>query len=497
MTLSDFYSLFSQLLYFISLFLQGVFLYRFLGSFLTARYSVPTCPSFSFSSLCHLSPFLFYLCLRTVGEALLPSDYSSRIFFKLLISLIAILLTLFLFYQDTHGLGLFLVVTFLALCEICHFIAYSILHIGEYLTDFWLYCLDKGCFSPESFLRVTELSLLLLLLLQQLAFLFLLSFFLRKIVFFFREKKYSIHRTEALFLLTPGLVSLLLCIILRILMITMENDLPVLLYQKHPILAVLVPVLLSLCLFSILCSIKLFQDMVALNREENRRLFLERQLMGTQKQLQEVEHLYTSIRGLRHDMKNTLGIIMELTKDGLGGTDAELQAYLSSLKHTMDSLELPYHTGHQVADILLGIKQHELHRTLPLLSIQAEDLLFPPHLEMEYYDLGVILGNALDNAIEACQTSYRLNPQAELFIRVSSFFRENMLFLQIENSFSGKLEIHPSTKLPLTGKSDSLLHGIGLGSIKATAEKYFGTIQWTAQHQIFTLTVMLKVLNGN
>ena len=67
----------------------------------------------------------------------------------------------------------------------------------------------------------------------------LLYFTMRKIVKDYREKDYAIHRTELLFILTPGLAGLMVCTLLRITIDTAENGVPELLYDRYPSLIII------------------------------------------------------------------------------------------------------------------------------------------------------------------------------------------------------------------------------------------------------------------
>lgn len=134
-------------------------------------------------------------------------------------------------------------------------------------------------------------------------FLVLLYFALRKIIRSFSDKDYRIQRTELYFLLVPGTVGLLVCLLLRTIMITIENDMPKLLCDRYPILSIIVPAILILSLLSILYVVKTFQNMIVLNREKNSRIILEKQIGSMQQHMEEMEHIYSGIRSMKHDMK--------------------------------------------------------------------------------------------------------------------------------------------------------------------------------------------------
>lgn len=117
--------------------------------------------------------------------------------------------------------------------------------------------------------------------------------------------------------------------------------------------------------------------------------------------------------------------------------------------------------------------------------------MFPANLNIQSYDIGVILGNALDNAFEACQKLSAV-PGENPYICLSSFQKGKMFFIEIENSFDGKLIRRKHSEFPVTDKEDKKSHGIGLTNIKSTAEKYGGAVDWSVNKNVFMLTVMMK-----
>ena len=228
-------------------------------------------------------------------------------------------------------------------------------------------------------------------------------FSLKRIVKNFREKDYSINRTELLFILTPAAVGLMICMLLRIIMVTVEDSVPQILYDRYPILVIVVPAILLLSLLSILCGVKLLQNMIQWNREKSGRIVLEKQIRSLQEHMEEMERIYSGIRGMKHDMKNTLAVIQRLSAEGDEGS-GELQVYLSEMNRSLEKLEVRFKTGNTVVDTLLNMKCHEAVRDVPDLKMDADKLMLPQGLEIHSYDIGVILGNAMDNAIEACRS---------------------------------------------------------------------------------------------
>lgn len=464
---------------------QGYCLQYFLGSFLEGREKD--------RRINGLLVMVVYGVLRLGINFILPADNESiRTVGKVTLMFVIIVLLALLFYKGVQAITAFLAITFMAVSEITFFLSYMLMQIGGNLFDLWVWLLEKGYIAVDTFEWIVQISATFLQIIFYGIFLVLLYFALRKIIRSFSDKDYRIQRTELYFLLVPGTVGLLVCLLLRTIMITIENDMPKLLCDRYPILIIIVPVILVLCLLSILYAVKTFQDMIALNKEKNSRIILEKQIGNMQEHIEETERIYSGIRSMKHDMKNTLAVIMELA----GKDETELQTYLSEINKGFEQLEFRFRTGNTVADVLLNMKYHEAVRTIPDIEIDAERLLFSENMHIQSYDIGVIIGNALDNAIEACRKLKAEQQEAETFIRISSFTRGKMFFIEVENSFNGKVRRKKQSEFPVTEKSDNRAHGMGLANIKHTAEKYHGGVDWTAEGKVFMLSVMMKNERG-
>ena len=464
---------------------QGYCLQYFLGSFLEGREKD--------RRINGLLVMVVYGVLRLGINFILPADNESiRTVGKITLMFVIIVLLALLFYKGVQAITAFLAITFMAVSEITFFLSYMLMQIGGNLFDLWVWLLEKGYIAVDTFEWIVQISATFLQIIFYGIFLVLLYFALRKIIRSFSDKDYRIQRTELYFLLVPGTVGLLVCLLLRTIMITIENDMPKLLCDRYPILSIIVPAILILSLLSILYAVKTFQNMIVLNREKNSRIILEKQIGSIQEHMEEMEHIYSGIRSMKHDMKNTLAVIMELA----GKDETELQTYLSEINKGFEQLEFRFRTGNTVADVLLNMKYHEAVRTIPDIEIDAERLLFSENMHIQSYDIGVIIGNALDNAIEACRKLKAEQQEAETFIRISSFTRGKMFFIEVENSFNGKIRRKKQSEFPVTEKSDNRAHGMGLANIKHTAEKYHGGVDWTAEGKVFMLSVMMKNERG-
>ncbi len=434
-----------------------------------------------------------YAVLRLCVILLLPSDYGDIRTVGNLVLHFAILTALALcFYKAVKAVTGYLVTTFIAVTQISFFIAHSIYGLGEGLL--WGWCVEKADENARE--KIALITTIGLLVSMSVIFSIICYCSLKKLIQSFREKEYAVQRAELFFILAPSMAGLLVCVLLRVVVLTVENGMPELIYSKYPLLILVVPAILILCLLTIIYVVKLFQDMIYLNRERNSKAILEKQVAGMQEQIAEMEHIHSGIRSMKHDMKNTLTVIMQLAEGSRNAQNTELQAYLSELNQAFDRLEFRFKTGNTVVDTLLNMKYHDIMRTMPDLRLNADKLLFPENMMIQSYDIGVILGNALDNAIEACKKQKAEKQEAEAFIHLYSFSKRNLFFIRVENSFNGEVIHRQGTEFPMTTKPDKRVHGIGLTNIKNTAGKYHGGVDWTADSRVFTLTVMLKNERG-
>ncbi len=109
-------------------------------------------------------------------------------------------------------------------------------------------------------------------------------------------------------------------------------------------------------------------------------------------------------------------------------------------------------------------------------------ILIPKRLEIDYGDIGVLYGNLLDNAIEAC----RKIPEKERFIRVENKYHAGKLLLVINNSKENRKNEHFKTT-----KKDLYSHGHGVASVRRVVEKYNGVIQFKDNGTTFEVSAML------
>lgn len=106
----------------------------------------------------------------------------------------------------------------------------------------------------------------------------------------------------------------------------------------------------------------------------------------------------------------------------------------------------------------------------------------PKQIGMEYGDIGVLYGNLLDNALEAC----RKVQQKERFIQLENRYLSGKLVLVVTNSKESRIN-----KELKTTKEDSYSHGRGIARVRRVVEKYNGIVTFTDNGDVFEASAML------
>lgn len=199
------------------------------------------------------------------------------------------------------------------------------------------------------------------------------------------------------------------------------------------------------------------------------------------KQCDEVQNIYSQMRGWRHDYHNHL----QTMKAHLAlGQTRELSEYLDKLDHDLTSVDTVIKTGNVMIDAVLNSKISLA--VSKKINVDAKATV-PSEIKISEVDLCVIIGNLLDNAMEAC---LKQPNEAERFIRVYIGILKGQLYISVSNSVGG--EIKKSGKTYISTK-DAFSHGFGLMRVDKIADKYSGYINRQNEDGVFATEVMLPL----
>ena len=258
------------------------------------------------------------------------------------------------------------------------------------------------------------------------------------------------------------------------------------LFDEKPDLLWKIPVIAVLIFAGEVALIYFWQRYRVLLAERQKHFVEEQQVKAMKKRLEEAENFYGSIRKVRHEMKNHMANIKGLAGAGEYG---EIEEYVRRMDETMQELEYKYVTGNAVTDVIINDKCRRAEKA----GIRF-DSDFRYGGEIPVFDLGIILNNLLDNALEACE---KLEP-GKGFIRLTMKQKKQFLLLDVENSFDGAVPVQAGGRfIPPTTKQSTLPgiiteHGIGLENVRDVAERYLGGVNIKVKGDVFHVTVMLQ-----
>ena len=196
------------------------------------------------------------------------------------------------------------------------------------------------------------------------------------------------------------------------------------------------------------------------------------------KQRDEVQNIYQTMRAWRHDYHNHIQSIKAMLAMQ---KFAELDKYLDTLESDLDSIDIAIRTGNVGLDAILSSKVSIARKNNIEVNCTAK---VPEILTIADVHLCAIVGNLLDNAIEACEKL-----DGNRFIRIYIGLFKQQLYISVSNSTCEKHRRRLSELV--TSKLGE--HGFGLRRIDRIAAQYDGYVNRKNEPGIFATEVMLPL----
>ena len=192
----------------------------------------------------------------------------------------------------------------------------------------------------------------------------------------------------------------------------------------------------------------------------------------------EVENMYNKIRGFRHDYRNH---IQAMKSHAAAGDLDAIAEYLDGLDAELDTIEPAIKTGNRMADAILNSK-------ISLANAKGIQVIADANIAVELtisqVDLCIILGNLLDNAMEACMG---LDEDKRL-IRIYMEMKNTQLYISVTNTASkGKRRKHFNRHLTTKGEG----HGFGLARIDHIVERHGGYLSRNSEDGAYSTEILL------
>lgn len=197
------------------------------------------------------------------------------------------------------------------------------------------------------------------------------------------------------------------------------------------------------------------------------------------KQREEVQNIYETMRGWRHDYHNHMQTMTAYLS--LRQIDEAL-TYISHLEEDLDSIDIAIRTGNVSADAIVSSKVSIARKNDITVNCKAQ---VPKTLSVSDVDLCAILGNLLDNAIESCA---RVEPERR-FLRIYIGIYRKQLYISVSNATRERKRKKRSEFV--SGKQGD--HGFGLQRIDHITQKYDGYVNRKNEPGVFATEIMLPL----
>ncbi len=227
-----------------------------------------------------------------------------------------------------------------------------------------------------------------------------------------------------------------------------------------------------------LINIKLL-NWISEDAEENAKILsVQEYLKNERKHLAKLDERDNEIRRMSHDLRHHIRSLTALISSG---NDQEAVNYMKQLTDSVTVKTGITDTGNSLIDSV--VEEYRTKAESKGIKIDLKINILE-QLPLDEIGIVIILGNALENAIEYCIL--------EKMYFVDVLMRSNDKFLMIEVSNPIKQHID-KTGILKSGKPDSSVHGIGIQSMRETVRAMNGDLVIECDHDKFVLTAMLPL----
>ncbi|ABW17989.1 sensor histidine kinase [Alkaliphilus oremlandii] len=210
----------------------------------------------------------------------------------------------------------------------------------------------------------------------------------------------------------------------------------------------------------------------------------EKEYENQQIYLDHIQEVIQTLRAQRHDFNNYVSTIYGLIH--LGKIE-EAKKYILNLSKDVVDLNEIVNACHPVVGAILNMKKEKAARSKIDFNVDVD---LPTKLPFEFVDISTILGNLLDNAIEACEKIS--NDCKKIYIQI--YIKDFHMIIKIENSKSDQVILKSDNLIGyLTTKLDKENHGLGLKNVRKAVLKYDGMLNIEDKGKEFLVDIALPL----
>lgn len=221
----------------------------------------------------------------------------------------------------------------------------------------------------------------------------------------------------------------------------------------------------------------LYDNIINIFSENEKIMFFEQKSIFYENELNLIKESVDANNRLKHDMKNHLFTMYSLQM--MNDTE-KLNSYFSEIIEKLDEKNKYVSTENLVIDSIVNFKLKEIESLGTTIEASVD---VPTEINISNVTLTTIIGNLLDNA----KTALEKASNKRLYLKIKHM--GDGLFIQIENSFDGKIK-EENGKFE-TQKVDKKNHGMGLESVKSVVKKCDGDISISYENNVFSVLVIL------
>ena len=202
-----------------------------------------------------------------------------------------------------------------------------------------------------------------------------------------------------------------------------------------------------------------------------------------EKHCEEVQNMYRQTRGWRHDYHNHIQTMKAYLS--MGKTE-ELEEYLNKLDADLSTVDTVIKTGNVMVDAVLNSKISVA--ASKGIAVEAKAIV-PKDLDTSITEVDVclIVGNLIDNAIEACM---KIEQESERFIRVYMDILKGQVYIYIMNAIGENPKKAGGSYISTKNQEH---HGFGLMRIDKVVDKYHGYLERQHEEGVFATEIMLPL----
>lgn len=253
-------------------------------------------------------------------------------------------------------------------------------------------------------------------------------------------------------------------------------------YEKENSEMMLILMLVVIFLFIIILMFHLIEKLNVITKLNYEQQMTIQESLLKESYYKEIDANYRQLNKIKHDFKNQLSTLSELTEH-------DINAARETIKNMFDDINLienKIYTNNNALNAICKVKF--AYAKSKDINIEYK-IDLPNNLNLTYGEMGILYGNLLDNAIEACE---KLEMKSRNIKFMTQLYNDNLLISIENNKIENVLEEGYQTT-----KSDKKNHGFGIKSVREIVDKYRGSFKIYDVNDIFRVEAILYDITEN